>query len=240
MSIQQSLTVRVGTILACGLLASCTAPQSLGTGQDAFKASPVVAASPTASVVAAASGVAMPDARLTPGAVFDVTAAQVCVPGYSKSVRDVTTATKDQVYKTYGITSHAEGQYEIDHLVPLEIGGSNDIRNLWPEPAEPRPGFHEKDKLEDALHALICNGKLEIGEAQQEVMRDWYLSYRVRVLGGSPTASVGTGTATPAPTSAATTRPTAQPTPPSLPAENSSQWSSCPVPRTRRTARPPR
>ncbi len=42
---------------------------------------------------------------------------------------------------------------EVDHLTPLEdltpleVGGSNDLANQWPEAAEPRPGFHEKDQV---------------------------------------------------------------------------------------------
>jgi hypothetical protein len=151
----------------------------------------VITAPPTSTATAvgrtaAVPTVAFPDARLTPGAAFDATAQQVCTPGYSKSVRNVSTAEKDQVYRSYGITSDADGQYEVDHLIPLEIGGANDIRNLWPEPAEPRPGFHEKDKLEDALHALICNGSLDIHVAQQEVIHNWFASYQLRVLGIRP------------------------------------------------------
>ena len=33
------------------------------------------------------------------------------------------------------------GPYEIDHLVPLEAGGSNQLANLFPQPASPRLGF---------------------------------------------------------------------------------------------------
>ena len=65
----------------------------------------------------------------------------------------------------YGITSHAPGQYEVDHLVSLELGGSNDIANLWPELASPKPGFHEKDKVENYLHAQVCSALLAAGTA---------------------------------------------------------------------------
>src|SRR6266568_858009 len=35
---------------------------------------------------------------------------------------------------------------EVDHLIPLELGGADTKANLWPQPYEPRPGAHEKDK----------------------------------------------------------------------------------------------
>jgi len=47
----------------------------------------------------------------------------------------------------------------------LELGGSNSIGNLFPEAADPRPGFHEKDKLENRLHALVCSGKMKLRTA---------------------------------------------------------------------------
>jgi hypothetical protein len=59
-------------------------------------------------------------------------------------VRDVPAETKRQVYREYVITSHVTGDYEIDHLISLELGGSNSIRNLWPESYRPsRPGANE-------------------------------------------------------------------------------------------------
>ena len=82
----------------------------------------------------------LPDRRCTPGATFHVSARQVCASGYSRRVRDVPDSEKRQVYSEYGIRHHKLGQYEVDHLIPLELGGSNSIRNLWPEAANPRPG----------------------------------------------------------------------------------------------------
>src|SRR5437762_11069359 len=88
------------------------------------------------------------DKDCTPGAIFpDATKEKICVSGYAKSVRDVSTTLKKQVYTAYGIKSRLPGQYEVDHLVSLQLGGSNDIANLWPEPAAPKPGFHEKDAV---------------------------------------------------------------------------------------------
>jgi hypothetical protein len=127
-------------------------------------------------------GLAMPNRAISPGLASDATAAEICVSGYASKARDVSTSTKDQVYAEYGITSHAPGEYEVDHIIPLEIGGSNDIRNLYPEPAEPRPGFHEKDLLENKLHDLVCGGELDLATAQQVIAVDWYAAYLKYVL----------------------------------------------------------
>ncbi len=117
---------------------------------------------------------ALPDPDCTPGAVFsDVTKDQVCVAGYSSKVRNVPDSEKNQVFKEYGIKTHSAGQYEVDHLISLELGGSNDIANLWPEPAEPRPGFHEKDKVENYLHKQVCDGAMTLQEAQTQIATNW-------------------------------------------------------------------
>lgn len=116
-----------------------------------------------------------PNSTLTPGDVFSVSAGQVCVSGYSSKVRSVSLALKKSVYAAYGIPyPQPSGSYELDHFVPLELGGSNDAKNLWPEAAEPRPGFHEKDQVENYLHKLVCSGKMTLLEAQQAIESDWY------------------------------------------------------------------
>lgn len=121
---------------------------------------------------------ALPDSACTPGDIFpNATKAQICVPGYSKSVRNVTTSEKDAVYAEYGITSHVSGEYEVDHLVSLELGGSNDISNLWPEAAAPKPGFHEKDSVENYLHEQVCSGALSLQQAQQLIATNWLTAY---------------------------------------------------------------
>ena len=65
-----------------------------------------------------------------PGDTFEVAAEDVCVPGYAKKVRAVPVWLKRQAYAEYGITQYKAGDYEVDHLIPLSLGGSNSIRNL--------------------------------------------------------------------------------------------------------------
>ena len=98
------------------------------------------------------------------------TVSQICTPGYSSSVRDVPDSVKQQVYAAYGIYSHTAGSYEVDHLVSLELGGDNSVANLWPEVS---PGFHEKDGIENELHADICSGRVALAAAQRQIARDW-------------------------------------------------------------------
>jgi hypothetical protein len=120
----------------------------------------------------------LPDSACTPGAIFSNATPQViCVSGYTRTVRNVPFSEKDQVYAEYGIFNHVPGQYEVDHLVPLELGGSNDIANLWPEAASPTPGFHEKDQVENYLHDQVCSGAMSLKDAQKEIATNWLAVY---------------------------------------------------------------
>ena len=121
----------------------------------------------------------LPDKECTPGAIFpEATVQEICVPGYTKSVRNVPAELKRAVYAEYGVKHREKGEYEVDHHIPLELGGSNDIANLWPEPAEPRPGFHEKDKVENYLHAQVCSGRMGLRAAQSAIANDWLGVYK--------------------------------------------------------------
>jgi hypothetical protein len=121
---------------------------------------------------------AFPDGACTPGAVIaSATKEQICQPGYSRNVRDVPDSEKNQVYAEYGIASHRAGEYEVDHLISLELGGSNDIANLWPEAAEPRPGYHEKDKVENYVHDQVCSGAVPLQDAQRQIATNWMVVY---------------------------------------------------------------
>src|SRR5947209_8103587 len=89
-----------------------------------------------------------PDPKLTPGATLEVTTADVCVPGYTKKVRLVPAKVKRQAFAEYHI-EYVPKAYEVDHLISLELGGSNSIRNLWPQSYTGRYNAHMKDTLEN-------------------------------------------------------------------------------------------
>jgi hypothetical protein len=120
----------------------------------------------------------LPDSACTPGAIFpNATVQQICTYGYTRTVRNVPFSEKDQVYAEYGIYQHYAGQYEVDHLVPLELGGSNDIANLWPEASSPTPGFHQKDNVENYMHDQVCSGAMSLKQAQTEIATNWLAVY---------------------------------------------------------------
>jgi hypothetical protein len=153
---------------------SATSPSPTATLAPA-SASPV--ASSTAASVPSGS---LPNHSLTPGESFaGVTAQQICVSGYAGRARNVVRDQYVQVYASYGLPyPEPSGSYELDHLVPLELGGDNSNRNLWPEAASPVPGFHQKDQLENYLHDAVCAGRMALADAQAGIAADWISFYR--------------------------------------------------------------
>ena len=127
----------------------------------------------------------LPDPVCTPGAYdASVTAAKLCAPGYTtRSYRPPASATDRfkyrQAYPAYG--APASERTELDHLIPLELGGANDAANLWPEvPPDPNP----KDRIETALHDWVCAvtgqaAEKRLGRARYAIAEDWMTAERV-------------------------------------------------------------
>lgn len=117
----------------------------------------------------------LPDPDCTPGAVEPIDLKTLCSQRTTER-REVTEATKRRVFAEYGIpypSPNKRKDWEIDHLVSLELAGSNDISNLWPEAAEPEPGFRQKDLVENRLHKLVCSGQMTLAKAQSIISTDW-------------------------------------------------------------------
>jgi hypothetical protein len=137
----------------------------------------------------------LPDSTKTPGATLEVTAADICVPGYSKKVRNVPAAVKRQAYALYDVRTHEPGEYEVDHLISLELGGSNSIRNLWPQSFRTQPwNAYVKDALENELHRRVCAGAMDLAKAQQVIAHNWVIGYRIYVHPNPPPAKARAST----------------------------------------------
>jgi hypothetical protein len=133
-----------------------------------------------------ASAADLPTPALTPGKARDgIAAADLCPVAHTAKIRNVSQALKAKVYARYGLYGNHTGYCkivqgcEVDHLVSLELGGSNDLENLWPEPYSGTTwNAHVKDRLENKLHALVCAGKITLPQAQYDISHDWVGAYR--------------------------------------------------------------
>ena len=148
------------------------------------------------AAVAPASA-ALPNPRLTPGAI-DPRGTQsnlretVCRRGgYTRSVRppeSYTEPLKRRLIAEYGYTDRRMYDYELDHLVPLSVGGApSDPRNLWPEPHHVLGGWgsYAKDRLELRLHDMLCRGEISLAAAQQAFAGNWITAYQ-QYVGQTP------------------------------------------------------
>jgi hypothetical protein len=128
---------------------------------------------------------ANPDRRCSPGAYYSkLTKSVICSSTFRTSnYRNVQTSEKHAVEQEYGLAPKPYGStLEIDHIVSLELGGSNNVANLYPEEARPSPGYRVKDKLENKLHELVCSGQISLRSAQQQIAANWQALYK-RVFG---------------------------------------------------------
>jgi hypothetical protein len=131
---------------------------------------------------------ALPDRQCSPGAYYSkLTKKVLCSSTFrTGTIRNVPDSEKHQVEVEYGMTPKAYGRtIEIDHIVSLELGGSNDIANLYPEPGSGKASYHVKDKLENKLHKLVCAGSMTLHAAQAGIARNWETLYKT-VYGAAP------------------------------------------------------
>ena len=119
-----------------------------------------------------------PKPELTPGAIRAVSLADTC-GGPSDKNRAVPLSVQREVFGRYGIATARPQDYEVDYLITPELGGADDIRNLWPQPYGVKNwSAFAKDQLEDRLHEMVCAGKLDLPAAQHEIATDWIGAYK--------------------------------------------------------------
>ena len=122
-----------------------------------------------------------PNLNLTGGSVridgHDVTT--TC--GHSKENRGhMSDARRDEVLRRYELPPGTHPDYEIDHLIPLCLGGGDDLSNLWPQPRrsiEPEWNAEAKDRLEHRMCDMVCARQLDLATAQEAFATDWIAAY---------------------------------------------------------------
>jgi hypothetical protein len=116
-----------------------------------------------------------PKNTLTPGETRAINLGDVC---RMETPRAIPSSLQQKVFREYGIADARPNTYEVDYLITPELGGADSIRNLWPQPYSTIWNAHVKDALEDRLHDLVCEGKLDLGTAQREIATDWIGAYK--------------------------------------------------------------
>ncbi len=163
-------------ILAIAITAAGAAPH---LGYSTASNSVVQRQPPPGTCHAAGAGLySRPDPHCTPGALNPAVSQAaigrtICRDGWTATVRpaeSVTESEKRASMSAYGDTRPIY-DYEYDHFVPLELGGAtNAPANLWPEPgASPNP----KDHVEDELNRAVCDHRISLAKAQDEVVANW-------------------------------------------------------------------
>jgi hypothetical protein len=121
----------------------------------------------------------LPDRQLTPGLVRAATLEDLCSAAHEEVVGQVNTPLRNEVLDEYGITNRRASDYEIDYLVAPGLGGTEDIRNLWPQPYSAHTwNAYAKDELEERLHHLVCRRELDLSVAQRDIAQDWITAYK--------------------------------------------------------------
>ncbi|MFC7264355.1 hypothetical protein [Streptomyces lutosisoli] len=114
---------------------------------------------------------------LNPDVTQDTIDSTICVSGWTATVRpssSYTTALKKKQIVEYGYTDTSTSDYEEDHFVPLELGGSpKSALNLWPEPEYGTKTAANKDTVENKLKKAVCAGTVSLTDAQDAIITDW-------------------------------------------------------------------
>ena len=122
--------------------------------------------------------VSVPNSSLTPGAAILAEPRAVCAQANVKN-RAVSPALQRAVFAEYGITGDRTADYEVDYLITPALGGAEDIHNLWPQShAHTQWNADVKDALEDRLREMVCDGRLNLDEAQREIAGNWIDAYK--------------------------------------------------------------
>jgi hypothetical protein len=180
-----SVTGLVAMLWVAGCTHVPTAPESQPAPVTAAAAAlPERAAAPTPFRSAAEDPKDGPCIKTTHGCIAlnpdvdeDTIDGTICLSGYTKSVRPATSYTngvKKRLMREAGIDAARIGDYELDHIVPLALGGHpRKLSNLMLQPWAGEHGAKAKDVLEVRLQSLVCHGRLDLTDAQICIAQDW-------------------------------------------------------------------
>jgi hypothetical protein len=157
-----------------------TAIAAIGAGRAMRLTLAAVALAATATAAPAQDAIVYPDPSLTPGTIRTTDVNAICSTD-TRTLRHGSRERSDLIFALYHIAPADQINYTLDHLIPLEIGGADVVDNIWPEPRRSLAGEWDdtrKDELERRLGVLVCDGELDVREAQRAIAEDWTEAYK--------------------------------------------------------------
>jgi hypothetical protein len=125
-----------------------------------------------------AERIALPRRTLTPGSTQVVQVEALCSNQDLENDPPVNPSLEQAVFNEYGVPASSRNDYELDYLITPALGGVDNIQNLWPQPYSSPWNARVKDQLEDHLHELVCQGKVQLATAQNDIASDWIAAYK--------------------------------------------------------------
>jgi hypothetical protein len=133
------------------------------------------------------NGSPLPDPNCTPGAENPTVTLDVLRnPAFRTGCIRNCATTEQQKHVTYGwysLTSPPDNTgpdqtCELDHLVPLELGGADTLDNIWPQCGPDGVSlndryFKQKDLVENYLTAQVKSGAMDLETARHQIATDW-------------------------------------------------------------------
>ncbi len=117
------------------------------------------------------------DLPLNPDVTQTTISATICQTGWTRTVRPYVAdmkRIKAEMLAAIGEPIERRNQYELDHKIPLALGGTViDRRNLALQPIDEA---HEKDAIEVCLSSLVCQGKIDLEDAQSAIWENWRMA----------------------------------------------------------------
>ena len=119
-----------------------------------------------------------PNRALTPGSASPIAFAEVCSLKDDDLDPAVSPEKQRAVFQAYGMGEEKARAYQVDYLINPQLGGVDDVRNLWPQPYTSQWNAEAKDALERRLHRMVCERQIELADAQHEIASNWIDAYK--------------------------------------------------------------
>jgi hypothetical protein len=116
---------------------------------------------------------------LTPGDYnISMTAKQLRIIGYQKTFHKVLKEREDSVFSLYKIPENEKQKYLIDWLIPEQLAGTKNIKNLYPlSKTDTTWGIQKKERVNSVMYKLVVTGQISLQQAQYEVSNNWIKAY---------------------------------------------------------------